>query len=144
MSLGSRIRKIRNLRGFTQKAMAEKLDMTEANFSSYERDKSAPPSDKLNKIASILRVRPDYLLGLTEDMALEDPYSLTPKEEMDIAVQLEKMMKNLESGASIAFHGEQVEYDEEDREALRISLENTLRLSKYAAKKKFTPKKYQK
>jgi hypothetical protein len=34
--------------------------------------------------------------------------------------------------------------DEEDRELLRISLENTLRMSKEMAKKKFTPKKYRK
>jgi len=54
-------------RGFTQAQIAEKLNMTEANYSSYERGKSIPPSDKLNDIASILNVSVDYLLGRTND-----------------------------------------------------------------------------
>lgn len=62
MSLGSRIKEYRVKRGYTQSQMAAKLDMTEANFSSYERDKSNPPSEKLSMIASILGVSSDYLL----------------------------------------------------------------------------------
>ena len=67
MSLGSRIKEYRKKRGYTQSQMASKLNMTEANFSSYERDKSTPPGDKVSKIASILNVSTDYLLGKTED-----------------------------------------------------------------------------
>ncbi|WP_217596316.1 helix-turn-helix domain-containing protein [Cohnella sp. GbtcB17] len=67
MSLGSRIREFRNKRGLTQGQLADKLEMTEANISSYERDKSAPPSDKLNAIAAILDVSTDYLLGRTSN-----------------------------------------------------------------------------
>ncbi len=69
MSLGLRIRKVRRLRGYTQKQLAEKLNMTEANFSSYERDKSVPPSEKLNQIALILGVSTDFLLGQTTDVS---------------------------------------------------------------------------
>jgi len=47
--------------------MANKLDMSEANFSSYERDKSEPPSEKLKQISLILNVSTDYLLGRTEN-----------------------------------------------------------------------------
>jgi len=66
-TLGDRIREYRLKRGFTQSQMAEKLGMTEANFSSYERNKSIPPGDKLNQIADILNVSIDYLLGRTND-----------------------------------------------------------------------------
>jgi len=66
-SLGSRIKKYRRIRGYTQAQMADKLGMTEANFSSYERDKSKPPSEKLSQIATILNVSTDYLLGFTDD-----------------------------------------------------------------------------
>ena len=65
--MGSRIREYRLKRGLTQGQMAEKLGMTEANFSSYERGKSIPPGDKLNQIASILNVSVDYLLGRSND-----------------------------------------------------------------------------
>lgn len=61
-TLGSRIKEYRTKRGFTQSQMANKLGMTEANFSSYERDKSAPPSDKLSQLSTILNVSADYLL----------------------------------------------------------------------------------
>jgi transcriptional regulator with XRE-family HTH domain len=61
-TLGSRIKEYRVKRGFTQSQIANKLGMTEANFSSYERDKSAPPSDKLSQLSTILNVSSDYLL----------------------------------------------------------------------------------
>lgn len=63
MSLGKRIREYRIKRGLTQMQLAVRLQMTEANISSYERDKSAPPSDKLNQLSDILGVSSDYLLG---------------------------------------------------------------------------------
>ncbi|OXM15213.1 helix-turn-helix domain-containing protein [Paenibacillus herberti] len=63
MSLGKRIREYRIKRGLTQMQLAAKLQMTEANISSYERDKSAPPSDKLSQLAEILNVTSDYLLS---------------------------------------------------------------------------------
>lgn len=66
-TLGERIREYRLKRGFTQIQMAEKLGMTEANFSSYERNRSVPPSEKLNQIATILNVSIDYLLGRSND-----------------------------------------------------------------------------
>ncbi|MEK4513638.1 helix-turn-helix transcriptional regulator [Paenibacillus sp. FSL K6-2524] len=72
----------------------------------------------------------------------EQPYyALTDKDEHDIAKMLEEMMDGLGSGnQAFQFMGEPM--DDEDRELLRISLENTLRMSKQMAKKKFTPKKY--
>lgn len=66
MTLGARIKEYRRKRGYTQSQMAAKLNMTEANFSSYERNKSVPPSEKLSQIASILNVTTDYLLGHTD------------------------------------------------------------------------------
>ncbi|AJQ26880.1 helix-turn-helix domain-containing protein [Pelosinus fermentans] len=69
--------------------------------------------------------------------------SLSPKEERDIARDLEKMLSNLESREAMSFYdGEPL--DEESKELLRISLENSMRLAKQMAKKKFTPKKYRK
>lgn len=62
MTLGSRIKERRISCGFTQAQMADKSDMTEANFSSYERDKSVPSLDKLQKIAELFNVSTDYLL----------------------------------------------------------------------------------
>ncbi|WP_223068486.1 helix-turn-helix domain-containing protein [Paenibacillus caui] len=148
MSLGERIRNRRKQLGLTQIEIARQLDMGRSNFGHIENGRVVPSSVDLDKIADILRTKPDYLLGKTDDPSLltggdEDPYALTSKEEKDIAVRLQKLLDELESGVPLAYYGEPLE-DDEDREALRASLENTLRLSKYMAKKKFTPNKYRK
>ncbi|BBW96630.1 hypothetical protein GsuE55_14630 [Geobacillus subterraneus] len=61
------------------------------------------------------------------------------KEERDIAKDLEKIMENLENGNALAFHDEPL--DEETKRLLQISLENSMRLAKELAKKKFIPRK---
>src|SRR5690606_10582398 len=96
----------------------------------------------LAKIADILGSNANYLLKGDDGRPHSDPYSLTSKDERDIAKQLEKIKANLESDMALANYGEPI--DDEDREALLASLENTLRLSKYMAKKKFTPNKFRK
>jgi transcriptional regulator with XRE-family HTH domain len=75
--------------------------------------------------------------AITSDTALKP---LTPKDERDIAKDLEKILSNLESDNALAFNGEPM--DDETKELMRISLENSMRLAKQIAKKKFTPKKY--
>jgi transcriptional regulator with XRE-family HTH domain len=97
MSLGSRIREYRLKRGFTQSQMAEKLNMTEANFSSYERDKSTPPTEKLNQIASILGVSTDYLLGRTNDPYVQ-PTSADFEDIDEEARSLARDIQKLDSG----------------------------------------------
>ena len=69
---------------------------------------------------------------------------LTAKEEKDITVDLEKMINNLESkDGYAAYDGHSMDdMDEEDKELLKASLENSLRLAKRIAKQKFTPIKY--
>ncbi|WP_138496285.1 helix-turn-helix domain-containing protein [Paenibacillus pinistramenti] len=146
MSLGERIRERRKQLGLTQLDIAQQLNMGRSNFGHIENGRVVPSSSDLDKIADILRTKADYLLGKTDDPTVPgsvDAFALTPKEEKDIAVRLQKMLDELESDVPLAYFGEPLE-DDEDREALRASLENTLRLSKYMAKKKFTPDKYRK
>lgn len=70
--MGDRIKELRIKRGFTQNQMAEQLEMNPANFSSYERNKSIPPSDRLAKIADILDTSTDYLTcRINESLPLE-------------------------------------------------------------------------
>lgn len=66
MSLGRRIRELREKRGFTQKYMADRLGMGRSNFGHIENDRVNPSSDDLEKIADILNTSTDYLLGRTE------------------------------------------------------------------------------
>ena len=66
---------------------------------------------------------------------------LTKKDERDIARDLEKILSNLESDNALSYMGEPL--DDETKELMRISLENSMRLATQLAKRKFTPKKYQ-
>ncbi|MBN2980156.1 helix-turn-helix domain-containing protein [Cohnella algarum] len=139
-SLGSRIKKLRKERGLTQDDIGRHLGMGRSNVGHIENGRTIPTSETLDKIANILGTTTDYLLGRSNDPHGKPYYSLTDKDDKDIARKLEAMMNELESDSALAFMGEPM--DEEDRELLRISLENTLRMSREMAKKKFTPKKY--
>ncbi|MEV2699364.1 S24 family peptidase [Paenibacillus larvae] len=80
LSMGKRIKHLRERKGYTQSQMAEKLDMNPANFSSYERDKSIPPSDRLARIADILNTSTDYLTCRTDE---EEFYRIKAEDNRD-------------------------------------------------------------
>jgi len=95
-------------------------------------DKSSPNSDNLQKVADYFNVTTDYLLGR----------ELSEKDNKDIAKDLNAALDRLEnSQEGLMFDGEPI--DDETRELLRISLENSMRLAKQIAKK-YTPNKYKK
>jgi transcriptional regulator with XRE-family HTH domain len=54
--IGHRIRKIRELKNFTQEQVAEKLGMTISGYSRIEREEVSLSIDKLERIAEILGV----------------------------------------------------------------------------------------
>lgn len=115
--------------------------ITKSTFSDWKNGRSEPKRDKLQKIADYFGVTVDYLMTGKEPERKEP--ALTSKDERDIAKMLQNTLEELENDqAALAFSGEPL--DEETRELLKISLENSLRIAKINAKKKFTPKKYRK
>lgn len=78
----------------------------------------------------------DNLVTDTENSAT----MLSRKDEKDISKRLEGTIADLDSNEALMFLGEPL--DEETRELLKISLENSIRIGKINAKQKFTPKKY--
>ncbi|MDU2644198.1 MAG: transcriptional regulator [Negativicoccus succinicivorans] len=105
-------------------------------------DKSFPGVDKMQAVADFFGVTVDYLLGRETGTKKKLP-DLTPKDEREITKQLENMMNSLDDETAFAAVGGTAE-DENDRELLRASLEMALRISKQIAKKKYTPKRFQK
>lgn len=142
MSLGRVLTELRNKKALTQDQVAEKLGIKRARYNAWENGISSPDNKMLVELAKIHKVSVDYLLGHQPLVREEStPYhALTSKDEADIAKRLESMMDELETDNSLAFMGEPM--DDEDRELLKMSLENALRMSRQMAKKKFTPKKY--
>lgn len=110
-------------------------------FSEWKKGKSKPNTEKMIKIANYLGVTVEYLT--TGKNSLSSTSELTKKDEKDIAKRLENALSDLEdSQNALMFSGEPL--DDETRELLKASLENSLRIAKINAKQKFTPKKYRK
>jgi transcriptional regulator with XRE-family HTH domain len=152
MNANNRLREIRKERNISGVRVAEILNITPQYYYEIERGKKRLSAEMATKLANFFNVSLDYLLGRTDDPNSESTSatinrsnnlpSLTPKEELDIARDLEKMISNLESNEALAFNGEPL--DEQSRELLRISLENSMRLAKQLAKQKFNPRKRKK
>ena len=62
MSIGSKVRRYREAKGFSQEELALRLDVAQTTISSIESDKSVPNSILLNKIAKELDVNINSLL----------------------------------------------------------------------------------
>lgn len=139
MTMLDRVKNLCKERGITVSILEDKLNLP--NNTIYQWKSRTPGTDRLEKVADYFDVSLDYLLGRTDK---RNYYDLTDKDERDIQKELEKLINNLSSdtGFAAADGSTPDDLDEEDEELLIASLENTLRLSKRLAKKKFTPKKY--
>jgi transcriptional regulator with XRE-family HTH domain len=139
-----RLKNLRQKKNMRQKDVAKKLGITESAYGFYEQGRREPSHETLQQLADIFDVQVDWLLGRTDDPTppkkSKPYYALTEKDERDIARDLERMMRDLESDEAMAFYGEPM--DEETRELIRLSLEHSMRIGKELAKKKFTPKKH--
>ena len=133
----SRLKELRAKKGLSQAELAKRLGVTQQAVGRWERDKNLPDNDILKKISVMFGVSLDYLLDNNTHRNDGLP-PLTPKDERQIARDLENMVDALNGAAAMSEDPE----DEEDREMLRAALLHAMTLSKRMAKKKFTPKKY--
>lgn len=134
------LRKGKNL---TQEQLAVKLGIQRSTYSNYELGKREPDFETAKLIADFFEVSVDYLLGNSTYRGGERAdHGLSYKEELDVAKDVERLIGKLESNNALAFHGEPM--DDETKRLMQISLENSMRLAKEMAKKKFTPNKYKK
>lgn len=170
LRVNERIFALRRMKQLTTRQMADELGVDEETYVAWETGAATPSHYDLEKIAKYHKIDVNILYGLppshlssdayadgyTEEEVLEEMEHLfranigyqdknrIPKnnEERDIARELERIMESLDSDAALAFDGEPL--DEQDKELLRVSLENSIRLARQLAKQKFTPKKYRK
>ncbi|HDK7158440.1 TPA: helix-turn-helix transcriptional regulator [Clostridium botulinum] len=140
--LGDKIKQLRENRKLTQHELANKLNIAQSTIGMIEGNKRSAGRKTLIKLADFFGVSVDYLLS--EDIASEEEIiKLNKKDEKDIKKALNETLNQLENSQDgLMFDGEPI--DDETRELLRISLENSMRLAKEIAKKKYTPKKYKK
>lgn len=142
-TIGDRIKARRLELDMSQDELARLVGYkSRSSINKIESDGRLLPQRKIMEIANALNTTPAYIMGWEESNESESPFvTLTPRDERQIAADLEKMLADFDSNNSMAAMGGTVE-DDEDRELLKASLQATMRLAKKIAKEKYTPKKY--
>lgn len=142
-TIGDRIKARRLELDMSQDELARLVGYkSRSSINKIESDGRLLPQRKIMEIANALNTTPAYIMGWEESNETEAPsVPLTPRDERQIAADLEKMLADLDSKNAMAAMGGTVE-DDEDRELLKASLQATMRLAKKIAKEKYTPKKY--
>ncbi|KIL78043.1 helix-turn-helix domain-containing protein [Bacillus badius] len=87
MTLGKRLKKEREKRNWSQKYVAERIGITNAVLSNYERDYRDPDTETLKKMADIYDVSTDYLLGLSDS-----PNNKVTVAGQDIMLTMEELL----------------------------------------------------
>ncbi len=102
----------------------------------------APSIQSIKQAADGMNMDFNVLFNMLDgDVTIQEELPLTQKDEKDIAKRLENTLSDLENSQNaLMFSGEPL--DDETRELLKASLENSIRIAKINAKQKFTPKKY--
>lgn len=77
MSLGSRLKKARERKGWSQLYASKLAKIANTALSNYERDYRDPDSETLSTLADLYEVSIDWLAGRTENPS-------SPKDEMEI------------------------------------------------------------
>nr|DAQ67587.1 MAG TPA: Repressor protein CI [Caudoviricetes sp.] len=127
--------------GVTSYKVAKEAGVTQAALSNWKSGRSTPTTKTLQKIADYFGVTIDYLMTGKDVSASQD---LTPRDNRDIAKDLDNIMEKLTAGEDgpASYNGE--ELSPEAAELFRDELEIALKRLKIINKEKYTPKKYKK
>lgn len=71
-SIGLKIKKVREIKGYKQEFMAEKLDISQQSYSNLESGKIDVPFTKLESIAEIFQMRIEDLVSFDEKLVLNN------------------------------------------------------------------------
>ncbi|MGP1411513.1 MAG: helix-turn-helix domain-containing protein [Peptoanaerobacter stomatis] len=136
MSTGQKIKQEREKQNLSQKELATKTNINVSVMNRIENSERAIRDDEILKIAKILNVTTDYLLG---NETKNKEQNSQDKDEKDIAKSMKKIKEQLKDEQGLMFDGEPL--DDTTIELLLEELERQERLVK-KINKKYTPKKY--
>lgn len=131
--------------GITAYKLAKETGISTATLTSWKQGAYTPKNEKLQRIAAYFGVTLDWLTGASDARMPAPPAQnekLTPKDERDIAKSLQRTLDRLSTENALMFDGAPL--DDESRELLMASIENSIRTAKIIAKNKYAPKKARK
>ena len=127
-------------RGITPYRFCKDTGINSSTISTWKNKGSECSPKTAKAVCEYFDISMDFLMN-GENTSAKSGLQLNQKDERDIAKRLENTLNALEdSQESLMFSGEPL--DDETRELLKASLENSLKIAKINAKQKFTPKKY--
>ncbi len=129
--------------GITAYKVSKETGVTQSTLSDWKRGRSTPKTENMKKLADYFGITVDYLMtGI--DTPKQKERELTPKDQRDIAKDLDSIMDKLQSGEKgpASYNGE--ELSPEAAELFREELEIALKRLKIINREKYSPKKYKK
>ena len=117
----------------TQAEMAVILKVQRSTYGAYERGTILPPYDKIESIAKYFNVSIDYLMGNT-DSKNRDTVSSSPVVH-DINQSLSDLISKLKD-KSKPINVDGIILDDESRELLLSSIENSLNMGRFISSQK--------
>lgn len=130
-------------KGLTAYKVAKATGITQSTLSDWKRGRSTPKTENMQKIADFLDTTVEYLMT-GKDIAPTDPVSssaLTPRDERDIAKDLENIMNKIRNGKDVPLRYNGQEIDERSLNLLESAIEMSLRDLKAINKEKYNPHK---
>lgn len=79
MTFGEKLRSARNLKGLTQKQLANLVEAKHNSVSDWENNKNRPDSDTIIQLCEVLSISPDYLLFQNSEAFSSDEQELIKK-----------------------------------------------------------------
>ena len=141
-TVGERIKTYRKEKGFTQKELAEKANLSRSHIASIEVNQYTPSLTTLTEIAVALNIDSALLISDNPESIAKPKPDLTKKDKMEIDEYLNNFEDELLSQTGLMFNGEPM--TQESKEKLIAAMRIGAEMAKKEAKEKYTPKKYRK
>ncbi|NBA84770.1 helix-turn-helix domain-containing protein [Emticicia sp. CRIBPO] len=77
MLVGDKLKKIRELKNFTQEYMATKLEMSQSGYGKIERDETEISYQKLEKIAEVFGIKVEDIINFNEKLVFNVMHNQT-------------------------------------------------------------------
>ena len=129
--------------GITAYKVSKETGITQSTLSDWKRGRSTPKTDNMKKIADYFGVSVEYLMTGIEEPK-EKEITLTPKDERDIAKDLNSIMEKLRNGENGPASFDGAEIPEETQELFAQQLDIMLHHLKKINKEKYNPYKNKK
>lgn len=121
----------------SQAELADKLGVSKSTVGMYELGKREPDFETLEAIADLFNVNMNFLLGKVGS-------ELSPKDERDIAKDLNRIMTEIKKGNNGPLYYNGIEMDDASINLLQNAIEYALRETKKENKVKYNPNKNKK